>query len=146
MGALALCKDALESDSSFMVLMGDDIYEKDDLKELSRHENAVLLIKQENVPGGRILIDDKSFVSGIREGLVNKGLGEEFVNTGAYLLDKEIFNQDPVLVKEGEYGLPQTFVERALNNKDYKVKAVFTESWINITSPESIKLAEELLK
>lgn len=143
MGSLAVCKEILKD--KFLVLMGDDIYDAESLREMIKYDNAILGIKNDNQTGGKILADNDGNLSGLKEGMMNSGTGTEYVNCGAYTLDKTIFETDPVLVKVGEYGLPHTIVSRVLSNPNYKVKVVETKNWINITSPESIKEAEEIL-
>lgn len=143
MGSLALCKDVLRD--RFMVLMGDDIYSKTSLQDLLKYPLSILGIRSQ-APLGKIYKNEEGIYAGIKEGMVESGYGEEYTACGAYVLDKRIFDCEPVLVKEGEYGLPHTMLARWQQDPNFKVKVVETEEWINITSPESIELAEELLK
>jgi UDP-N-acetylglucosamine diphosphorylase / glucose-1-phosphate thymidylyltransferase / UDP-N-acetylgalactosamine diphosphorylase / glucosamine-1-phosphate N-acetyltransferase / galactosamine-1-phosphate N-acetyltransferase len=142
MGSLALCKDVLKD--KFMVLMGDDIYDKSDLQNLCLYDNAILAIEGDNLPG-KIISSKDMYLVGIKEGYMSVGEGLEYINCGAYILDKNIFEQEMQMVKLGEYGLPHTIVQKVLDSKgEYKVKVVLAKSWIQITDPESISLAENL--
>lgn len=143
MGSLALCKDLLHD--RFMVLMGDDIYIKKSLQDLLKHPLALLGIKDDQSSGGKIFKNEQGVFVGLKEGAVNVGSGEEFVNCGAYVLDKRVFGVEPVLVKEGEYGLPHTMLAKWQQDPSFKIHVVETKEWINITSPESIQVAEGLL-
>lgn len=144
MGSLALCKDILKE--KFLVLMGDDIYTKASLQDLLKYPLGILGIKDDIATGGKIFKDERGVFVGLKEGVVSVGSGEEFVNCGAYLLDKRVFEVEPILVKEGEYGLPHTMLAEWQQDPSFKVYVVETKEWINITSPESIKEAENLLK
>lgn len=144
MGSLLLCKNLLQD--RFMVLMGDDVYTKDSLQDVLKYPLGILGIKDNIANGGKIFKDERGVFVGLREGVVHTGSGEEFVNCGAYVLDKRVFEMEPVLVKEGEYGLPHTMLAKWQEDKSFKVYVVETKEWINITSPESIKLAEDLLQ
>jgi NDP-sugar pyrophosphorylase family protein len=126
--------------------MGDDIYTKASLQDLLKYPLSILGIKDDTAPGGKIFKNEKGLFVGLREGAVNVGTGEDFVNCGAYVLDKNIFEIDPVLVKDGEYGLPQTMLAKFQEDKTFIIYVVETKEWINITSPESIDIAEDLLK
>lgn len=144
MGALRMCQNLLQD--RFMVLMGDDIYTKASLQDLLKYSLSILGIKNDVATGGKIFKDERGVFVGLKEGVANIGSGEEFVNCGAYVLDKRIFDCEPVLVKEGEYGLPHTMLAKWQQDPSFKIYVVETKEWINITSPESIKVAEELLK
>jgi NDP-sugar pyrophosphorylase family protein len=117
-------------DEPFIVLMGDDLYDKEDLALLSMQKDWAILVEnsttisegsQEN---GRLMTEeDKDF--------------KNFAYTGACFLTPDFFNLPMVMLSSGkEYGLPQTFAsavpERAI--KIFKAK-----NWKRITTPEDLE-------
>lgn len=131
--ALWNCRHLLHD--KFLVMMGDDIYFQDDLIRVLEHDWAIL-IKQVKKPvaGGNISISaDYNFV-GIKE---STDFVEGFVNTGLYVLQKEIFKYELVDLGNGEYGLPQTLSRAA---KDFPVRAILTDNWHQVSRPEDLVL------
>jgi|TARA_Y100000310_G_scaffold345555_1_gene466462 NDP-sugar pyrophosphorylase family protein len=124
----------------FVVMMGDDIYSREDLSECLKHPWA-MLVKKSDYPGdgGKVVLDKHGHLLNIVEGSWDKNF---YINTGLYVLGKEFFNYSLVQIQSGEFGLPQTLVEAA---KDFDVKVVEAEWWTKITSPEDIKRVEEML-
>lgn len=130
-GAIWDCRNVLKD--RFIVLMGDDIYSKEDLENLVNTEFGILVKRDINVFDGvhSILINNDGYVYGIGKtdnGIVN-------MNTGAYCLNCNIFDLDPVLVpgNDREYSLPHT-LEKVGN-----VKVVEAKYWKRITRPEDLK-------
>ncbi|MBD3300717.1 MAG: NTP transferase domain-containing protein [Candidatus Moranbacteria bacterium] len=109
--ALWACKDLLKQE--FLVLHADDIYPKEGLEKLARHQLALLACRKKGRPtGGQVIVDDRNFLIDLPD-YPKVVLDDYLLNTGAYKLDRRIFDFEPVLVnKESlEYGLPQTLVE-----------------------------------
>ena len=117
-------------DEPFIVLMGDDIYDKEDLALLSMQKDWAILVEnsmtiseglQEN---GRLMTeDDKNF--------------KNFAYTGACFLTPEVFNLPMVMLSGGkEYGLPQTF---ATALPERAIKIFETKNWKRITAPEDLE-------
>lgn len=136
-------KDALPADEPFGVLNGDDLYHPRDLAELFSHPLA-LGIKTLDRPAARYLhvaLREDGTISG----LVRQTEKQTAVNvaTGAYVLDRRIFDYEPVRIGNGELGLPHTV---ALMARDVSVRGVFMEHWFPLTSPEDVKRAEEHLR
>lgn len=139
--ALFLAKDKIHG--NFLVLMGDDLYERKDLEEVIKHEWAILVEEAaESYRGALVKMSAKGRVSAILEGQdLVKG---DLINTGCYMLGKEIFNYKQIkLPDRNEFGLPQTLVS-AMDK--YEVRVVYTTRWLPVTSPEDIFKAEKFLK
>ena len=141
-GALFLAKHLLHS--KFILMMGDDLYGREDIKKIIAHENAVLVRKVNgSTPGGKVTVDADDCLLEIvedKKGEIENGL----VNTGLYVLTPEIFKYEPVqLPNSKEFGLPQTMAAMA---RDLPVKVVLADFWVNITSPEDLQAAESVLK
>jgi len=128
----------------FLVMMGDDIYHPEDIKECLSHPWSVLVSE---VPylnrGGRVILDETNHLSDIIEGQ-NHNLKNGLVNTGLYVMNKKIFDYPLVQIKDStEFGLPQTLLQAT---SDVDIKIVKSRRWIQITSPDDLTLTESLLK
>jgi len=145
--ALHCAKDLLEG--KFLVLMGDDLYDKSDLEKLISDEPPAFLTKELDEPPGRLgvcKIDSDGYLLEIIEAGMPRDESIKLVNTAAYLLDKKFFNY-PLVKKstkadEKEFGLPQTIATMA---KDYKIKVEKAEFWHPIGYPEDILKAEKIM-
>lgn len=140
--ALHQAKEAI-SNSPFVVLMGDDLYSGEDIDKMIQHYNASgqwsVLLENSQTPmsAGKCLVNNLGNLIDIVEDPeatipINK------MYTGGCLLTPEIFNSKMVqLPNSVEYGLPQTFVSVAKNNKQ-TIKAFDATFWKRITSPEDL--------
>lgn len=136
--AVSLCEPVLRE--RFLVLMGDDLYAKSDLEELSRHPLAVLAWESPGTEEGR---KTGELISGPRGELLRivearptkKGM---LLNTGAYSLDRRFFNYplQPAGLN-GELGLPQTLAHMAESGEE--VRIVKARWWKNITEPGDLE-------
>lgn len=141
-GALIAAKDMLHE--RFIVMMGDDLYGKEDVKEMLRHDLAIgvqEILSQEmygevraNARGNFTAIDETKH-------FVERG----FINTGIYTLDRELLDVPPVPIggSSTEFGLPHTL---ALLAQRRPVDIVLVGQWIKITTPEDLQEAEKLLQ
>jgi len=106
-GALWKAKDLLKD--TFVVMMGDDLYTKEDVAACISQKGWTMLVQETACiyGGGRIVIDE-GVVSAIEEG--EHGGIPGFINTGLQTLDMRFFDQPlvPKSVGSSEYGLPQT--------------------------------------
>jgi len=142
-GALRAAEAALRSDR-FLVLMGDDVYDAEDLRKLSSHEKAMLCCR--GAASGSIdaiKTDD----SGRIESLYRPEAGSEAIlNTGAYALDRHWFSTTPVLVpgKADEWSLPHAIPQLIeIGHPIYVIEASF---WLPVGTHEQLEKAEVLLK
>ena len=147
--ALWQTKDAIGNDS-FFVLMGDDIYSKEDLEEMvSKHkdnnESWVALVQDipEKMSAGKCVIGEDGLLTDIIEDPEGK-IEKNTMYTGGCLLTPEIFNLPLVKISATEYGLPQTFIqeERHLSGRGAggkrDIHAVQARYWKRITTPEDL--------
>jgi bifunctional UDP-N-acetylglucosamine pyrophosphorylase/glucosamine-1-phosphate N-acetyltransferase len=139
--ALSLCKNILED--RFLVLMGDNIYSKQDIEKCLKHEQCMLVQEiQGEFVGGRITFNGRRELKDIIEGSHKKG--KNLINTALYVMTKKFFDYDLVPIKEGkEYGLPQTLVRVA---RDYPVVIEKANFWLQINSLAELKKAKNILK
>ncbi|OHB18878.1 MAG: hypothetical protein A2854_03435 [Parcubacteria group bacterium RIFCSPHIGHO2_01_FULL_56_18] len=141
MDALLQAKDHLTE--KFLILMGDDIYSKEDINAVVAHDWALLVQRvPDTVIGGRVIISAEHTVVDI----IENDPGEGAVSTNMYALDPRIFTFPPVPKKAGsdELGLPQTVVA-ASKASGIPLHVVEATRWIQITNPDDIEKAEKLL-
>ena len=140
-GALWAAREHLHE--RFLVMMGDDLYAKEDIARILDHERAIggqEIINKE--VGGEILSNPDGTFAGMNEPwhFVEHGL----MNTGLYVLSTEIFAYDPVPVggSSTEFGLPHTLTVLA---KDMPVAIVRATKWLQVTTPEDLQKATEFV-
>ena len=144
-GALHYAKDVLKR--RFMVLMGDDLYEKKDLQDCLKNDWSLLVAQakgREHKRLGKIELDENNNFKSISgsEDIFDDEV--RFLNCGAYVLKTDFFKYPLVKLKKSqETGLPQTLVKAA---KDYDVKVVRASSWFPVCWPDDLVKAEEFLK
>ena len=135
--AILLAKDIVKG-NKFLVLMGDDFYQKSDLKKMLAYDYAVLAFQTDRADEFGLIEEDKDgFVISILERPHQKNIG--LVNTAAYMLSKEYFNYPPVYFSKTEAGLPQTLVSMY---PKYKAKIIKTKKWQPVGNPNELKKAE----
>ncbi|HEY4517146.1 MAG TPA: sugar phosphate nucleotidyltransferase [Candidatus Paceibacterota bacterium] len=143
-GALWSAKDAL--DDSFIVMNGDDIYARDDVARIAGAKDWAMLVAETKSlkEGGKIKIDKRGCITDVVEGKHDDGPG--LMSAGVYKLDTRIFSHPLVPKAPGspEFGLPQTALASADHLK-IPLEAITAKSWIQITSPEDLQKAEEIL-
>lgn len=139
--ALWHCREVLNE--PFLVMMGDDIYHKDDVKKIMETERGILFdVVRQTVKSGKAVIENNKVVDIIEGATLEPG---DCINTALYHLTPEIFCFELVKIKDKEeFGLPQTLIAHA---DEYPLMPIFATRWIQITAPEDIGKAEkELLK
>ena len=133
--ALSLCEPVLTD--RFLVLMGDDLYRKEDLTELLKHPLAVLAWNLPDDTNGRLWAELIRGEKGELLGILEKRPGRPgmLINTGAYALDRRFFDHplEPAGNDTAEFGLPQTIVRMA--KKGEEIKIVPASWWKNVTEP-----------
>ncbi len=141
-GAVSLCEEHVNDKA--LVLMGDDIYNKDDLKKLISYNYAMLVFDEEEEglkKKGQVVEKDGLFV-GLNEGHMQTGTPSSLINTGACVISNEYFDYPLVKVSDTEYGLPHTLTQLI---NDFPIHIIRATKWIQITDPETLKKAEETL-
>jgi NDP-sugar pyrophosphorylase family protein len=127
----------------FLVMMGDDIYARQDAERcLNLSDWSMLVEDMEAMPaGGRVIVGEDGTIQAIEEG-DHRGL-PGCMNTNLFVLDMRFFEHPLVPKAEGssEYGLPQS-VLAASKAMGIPLTAVRTTFWAQITSPEDILAAE----
>lgn len=139
-GAVQSVKDLVGD--KFLVMMGDDLYHKEDIKNILQYDRAILASISDNpTQFGVFKIDKNGNLLEIVEKPVDPP--SNLINTGLYVLTKDFFNYNLVPISETEFGLPQTLVKMA---KDFPIKIVKTERWQPIGNPEELEQAGNKLE
>jgi len=140
--ALLSAKDLLEENERFLVLNGDDIHDKVELTEYLNYPRS-FGVQYMNMPNYySIKMDEKNYIKGFFPQTDQEKKGKVVVATGAYVLDKNIFEHQGVSVYGGELGLPQTILAQ---KESHPVKGIITTRWITINSFEDIERTNFLL-
>lgn len=129
----------------FLALNGDDLYHREDLEKMLPYQLAVLVKEVENNDRfGVIKTDQEGYLKQIIEfkDLKEKN-GDNLVNTGAYMLNREIFNYPLAPIFGGkEFGLPQTLAQMA---DKHKIKVVSLDVWHSNTQEEDLIKGKEVV-
>lgn len=141
-GALRRAESVIRSDR-FLVLMGDDLYAKEDLQELAKHDMSVLCYT--GIASGTLdafRTDENHRIIG----LYRPEPGAEcLLNTGAYLLDRHWFATEPVLVpgKADEWSLPHAIPQ--LIESGHPIYAIEATFWMPVGTHEQLAEAERIM-
>lgn len=143
-GSLWRAKDMLEG--RFVVMMGDDLYSREDIARVAHSEEWLLLAEERALhEKGKITLAPDGTIADIEEG--NHGSEIGLAGTNLFGLDTRVFSQELVPKSPGsnEFGLPQT-VLAAARSLGIPFRPVETKTWIEITAPEDLLRAEEVLR
>lgn len=150
-GAIDLCKEQLQFEDQFMVLMGDDLYSQEDLQDIILKEYSILVANQGiagRKKGWQVFFDEENMLTEIHQDV--EAETSPYINAGVYSLGKEYFTEEIYKMDNGEYSLPHTLVNLIKHKQESKtplsVRVVVAKSWLQITSPESIVEAERILE
>jgi NDP-sugar pyrophosphorylase family protein len=143
-GALWQAKDILHD--RFVVMMSDDLYAKEDVQRCIDEKDWVLLVqhRDELRSKGKVETDAHANILNVTEG--DHGSTKGLLGTNLFVLDTRLFRGPLIPKSEGseEFGLPQTVIAASKMLK-IPFHAVETKKWIEITTPEDLKKAEEML-
>ncbi len=139
----ALAHAAPFLNNRFLVLMGDDIYTSADIRVMTEHRWALLAARVPDVARGGSLVAEDGVLKDIVE---QTRTGPGLISTNLFALDTRIFEYPAVAKSSGssELGLPQT-VLAASRASGIPLEIIETEAWIQISNPEDIQSAEEIL-
>lgn len=144
MGAVALAQPLITG--RFIVMMGDDLYGTEDVKKVCEVSDWGVVVEptEAMASGGRVVMGEGDEVLDIIEGEHQGTSG--FMNTNLFVLDTRIFEYPmiPKMAGSDEYGLPQT-VLAAVHAGHIPLHAIRATSWIQVTAPEDLARAEELI-
>lgn len=149
-GAIDLCKEYLQHEEQFLVLMGDDLYAHVDLLDIISNNYSILVAnqgKEGRKKGWQVFFDEENMLTEIHQDV--EAETSPYINAGAYSLGKEYFTEEIYKMDNGEYSLPHTLINlitrKQVEGESLRVRVVVAKSWLQITSPESIVEAESIL-
>lgn len=128
----------------FIVMMGDDIYAREDIEACQVFDWALLVQRVPDTQvGGCIVQDPEGGVIDIVEHAIK---GEGLISTNLFRLDTRVFDYPPLPKAAGstELGLPQT-VLAASKASGIPLHVVEATRWVQITAPDDLVKAEKLL-
>ncbi len=128
----------------FLMLNGDDLYSREDMKAVSKYDNCILVEKRKDVGGfGVVVVKDEMVVDIVEK---PKEFVSDLVNTGMYCFGLEVFEVLKNLGKSerGEYEVTDAIKELAKQGKMHfeEVKGY----WIPVSEPHQIAEAERILE
>lgn len=139
--ALLRSRDSL-NDSPFLVVNGDDLYQKTDLETLVSSDAFAMLAKHVSRPNRCSHLETESgHLSRIipkNELPDEKALSHTFTYTGACFLDRRIFDLQPTQISSGEFSLPHTIETHLKTIPVTMIKASF---WMPVGTPDELKKA-----
>ena len=135
LGALQTVKDKIEKGERFLVLNGDDLHTTAELERFNEYPIAFGVQK-------KIMLGYKSVqvTDGIVSGLVTQTDQEKengcLIATGTYMLNGNFFDFDPVVLLDGEIGLPQTLMAHV---EKYPSHVVYEDGWFSVNTVEDLE-------
>ncbi len=139
--ALGMAKEKIKN--NFIVMYGDDLYSKKDIKKCLPHKNCVLAKKVTDPSRFGVLIIANGKVKQIKE--KPKEFISDLANTGLYVLNEKIFEAIKNVKKSerGEYELTDAISELANKEGIYYEKV--NDYWLPTSYPWSLLETNEFL-
>lgn len=127
----------------FILLMGDDIYPKNDIKKCLKHKYVILTTKVKNPRSFGAIIAKKNVLVDFIE--KPKKFVSDLVSTAFYVLDKKIFKCIKKIKKSerNEFELPDAI---KLMSRYEKIFIVKTEKWLPVTNAYDLLKADKILR
>lgn len=126
------CAEELVNDK-IIILGGDDLFSKDDIKACIKHKYSILASEVKNPEKFGVLEIQDNYLTGIEEKPAKPK--SNFANTALYVLDKGIFKINVKKSKRGEFEFTDAVTEFAKTNKVYVEKV--KDYWLPIGYPWS---------
>ena len=138
--ALNCAKPFLKS-GDFLVMVGDDLYHPDDLRDIIHTDSPAMLVKETNSPEKfGVCVVENGYLIKTAEKSLNPP--SNLANIGVYLLNEGIFKVSMVQLPNGEFNLPEQI---GLWAQDTKVHIVEARFWHPIGYPEDVEIAHSLV-
>ena len=138
--ALSVCKDIL-ADERFVVFMGDNLYQKNDINKCLQNDLAIL-VKRLEVPESFGLVEERSgFMSKAVE--TPRSPAGTFVDCGLYVLDKRVFQFPMIQSENGDFRLLRQVEQMS---KQFPVKVEKANLWMPTSTLQEIKNTNKDIK
>jgi len=130
-------------DDRFILLMGDDIYLKEDIKNCLNYEYSILTTRVKNPQNFGVIIENNGIVADFIE--KPKNFVSNLVSTAFYTLDKGIFSHIKNIKKSkrNELELPDAIKLMAKEEKIYCVKS---KGWLPIVYAWDLLSVDRVLR
>ena len=127
----------------FVLLMGDDIYSREDMKKCIRYRYSILTKKVENPQNFGVVIEKNGILTGFVE--KQKKFVSDTASTAFYSLDKKIFNYIRQIKKSkrNELEMPDAI---KLLAKEEKIHIVKSKKWVPIVYASDLLKADKELR
>ena len=127
----------------FLLMAGDDIYSKGDVKNCTRHNYSILTAKVKNPQNYGVIIKKNGVLADFIE--KPKKFISNLINTSLYCMDKKIFHclKQIKKSKRNEFEMPDAI--RLLSNKN-RIYCVPSRQWIPIAYPWDLLKADRILR
>ncbi|HJN56579.1 MAG: sugar phosphate nucleotidyltransferase [Candidatus Woesearchaeota archaeon] len=139
--ALLVAKKQIKS--RFILLMGDDIYSREDIKKCIKHRYSILTTHVKDPQNFGVVVEK----NGILVDFVEKPevFVSDKISTAFYLLDEKIFRYIEKIKKSerDELELPDAI---RLLSKDEKICCVESKGWLPIAYPWDLLKADRILR
>ena len=145
MSALNLCRDYIENNELFIVSNCDDVFMESELVGVIDKKEIGMGITKTTMPRAYHGIDvNDGYIVGLRRHTKeDPDLIEDSFANGFYVLDKKVFEFEPVPIMDGELGLPQTLFAHL---SEYPLKAFNFSMWQCVNNPTDLENARKFLK
>ena len=139
--AVSILKDHIKN--RFILLMGDNIYSKEDINEVGKHQYAILVKKVKNPEFFGVVIEKNKILIDIIE--KPKKFISNLINCALYSLDKKIFNtlKKIKISERGEYEITDAL--KYLSKKE-NIHCVESKFCLMISYPQDLSIAERELR
>jgi bifunctional UDP-N-acetylglucosamine pyrophosphorylase/glucosamine-1-phosphate N-acetyltransferase len=127
----------------FLLLMGDDIYSKEDIRKCAKFRYSILATKSKNWKNFGVVVEKNGLLIDFAE--KPKRFVSDLINAALYSLDKEIFKclYQIKKSKRNEYELPDAV---KLLSKNESIHCVKTKNWMPIGYPWDLLKADRILR
>ena len=127
----------------FLLMAGDDIYSKVDIKNCIRHNYSILTAKVKNPQNYGVIIKKNGVLADFVE--KPKKFISNLINTSLYCLDKKIFDclKQVKKSKRNEFEMPDAI---KLLSKKNKIYCIPSKQWIPIAYPWDLLKADRILR
>jgi len=129
-------------DSRFLVILGDDLYAKEDIEECLKCNMSILVSKVNDPSKYGVVLTESDNVKNIIE--KPKEFISDLVSTGVYVLHKDIFKEKVEKSYRGEYEIVDMIANLAKKGREIKCVTI-KKYWIVLSCPEDVIKAEEFL-
>lgn len=127
----------------FLLLMGDDIYPKDDINECAKYRYSILTTKVKNPQNFGVIIQKNKILVDLVE--KPKKFISNLISIALYSLDKGIFDYIKKIKKSkrNEFELPDAI---KLLSKKQKIHCINSKKWLPIVYPSDLLKADKIIR